>query len=60
MKNIKRQELELLKKLCKQKNIPFELAHELIQISTKFSYENVSKGNRLNEYKKLFSHYSNK
>lgn len=58
MKEIKRRELELLAKICNQNNVPLKLARELIKTSTKFSYENVSLGNRLNEYENLIEYYS--
>lgn len=59
MKEIRRKELELLEKICKQNNVSLKLAREVIKTSRKFSYENVSKGNRLNEYEKLIDYYSN-
>jgi hypothetical protein len=53
MKEIKRRELELLAKICNQKNVPLKLAKDLISSAEKLSYENVSQGARIKEYQEL-------
>ncbi|WP_102345884.1 DNA modification system-associated small protein [Bacillus sp. Marseille-P3661] len=58
MKEIKKREIELLAKVCNQNNISLKLAREIIRASEKFSYENVSQGNRINEYQELIDYFS--
>lgn len=58
MKEIKRRELELLAKLCKQDNLPLKLAMELIRSAEKYAYENNTQGARIDDYHKLIKHYT--
>ncbi|MGE6486898.1 DNA modification system-associated small protein [Paenisporosarcina sp. NPDC076898] len=58
MKESKRRELELLHKLCKEKNISTALAQDLITSSKKFSYENVTQSARIKEYQELINYHT--
>ncbi|EWG08356.1 DNA modification system-associated small protein [Cytobacillus firmus] len=60
MKEIKRRELELLAKVCNQNDVPLKLAKDLIKSAEKLSYENVSQGGRIKEYKDLFYFHTKK
>jgi hypothetical protein len=53
MKEIKRREIELLAKVCHQNEIPLKLAKDLIKSAENLTYENVSQGARIKEYKDL-------
>lgn len=55
---MKKRELELLKNICKENDVPLKLAQELIRTSKKFSYENVSKSTRTNEYQHLIDYHN--
>ncbi|MFJ7850013.1 DNA modification system-associated small protein [Peribacillus sp. NPDC097206] len=56
MKDIKKREIELLAKICKQNDVPFNLATELISTARKLSYENVSSSKRVNEYQEIIAY----
>ncbi|MED3896437.1 hypothetical protein P4797_15845 [Priestia aryabhattai] len=58
MKEVKRRELELLARVCKQNDIPLKLASQLIRSAEKLSYENVSQSVRTKEYQDLIDFYT--
>ncbi|MCJ7989289.1 DNA modification system-associated small protein [Priestia sp. YIM B13446] len=58
MKEVKRRELELLAKVCKQNDIPLKLASQLIRSAEKLSYENVSQSVRTKEYQDLIDFHT--
>ncbi|BFJ00315.1 MULTISPECIES: DNA modification system-associated small protein [Priestia] len=58
MKEVKRRELELLARVCKQNDIPLKLASQLIRSAEKLSYENVSQSVRTKEYQDLIDFHT--
>ncbi|MDU9691115.1 MULTISPECIES: DNA modification system-associated small protein [Priestia] len=58
MKEVKRKELELLARVCKQNDIPLKLASQLIRSAEKLSYENVSQSVRTKEYQDLIDFHT--
>lgn len=58
MKEVKRRELELLARVCKQNDIPLKLASQLIHSAEKLSYENVSQSVRTKEYQDLIDFHT--
>lgn len=58
MKEVKRRELELLARVCKQNDISLKLASQLIRSAEKLSYENVSQSVRTKEYQDLIDFHT--
>ena len=58
MKKSKIRELELLRTVCKQHDVPLKLAQDLIKSAKKYSYENVSQGTRVKDLQELIEFHS--
>lgn len=60
MNKVKRREIEILVRVCKEHDIPLKLAKTLLKQSKAFSYENQTQTARRKEYKDLISFYDKK
>lgn len=58
MKDIKKREIELLARVCKQNDLPIPLASDLIKTAKKFAYETVSSSQRVTEYLDIVTYHS--
>lgn len=58
MNKIKRREIEILVKVCKQNDIPLKLAKTLLKTAKSLSYENHTQTARQKEYQNLINFYT--
>lgn len=60
MNRIKRREIEILTKVCKENEIPLKLVRTLLSEAKKLSYENQTQNGRIKQYQDIISFYANK